>query len=126
MGILFPVAIPLAHNLGAPLPSAIGAILTGALFGDHCSPISDTTVLSSMFAASDHVDHVNTQIPYAVLAGSIATLLFLASGYGVPALPALAVGFVVLVGSAYVLSEHVSLGGLTVYDNDADLGVSDD
>ena len=126
MGILFPVAIPLAHTLGAPLPSAIGAILTGALFGDHCSPISDTTVLSSMFAASDHVDHVNTQIPYAVLAGAIATLLFLASGYGVPALPALAVGFVVLVGSAYVLSEHVSLGGLAVYDNDADLGVSDD
>lgn len=126
MGILFPVAIPLAYSLGAPLPSAIGAILTGALFGDHCSPISDTTVLSSMFAASDHVDHVNTQIPYALLAGSIATLLFLASGYGVPAVPALAVGFITLVGGAYVLSEHVDVGRVTVYDNDADLGVSED
>ncbi|WP_435196067.1 Na+/H+ antiporter NhaC family protein [Natronomonas sp. EA1] len=126
MGILFPVAIPLAFNLGAPLPSAIGAILTGALFGDHCSPISDTTVLSSMFAASDHVDHVNTQIPYAVLAGLIATLLFLASGYGLPAFPALAIGLVLLVGGAYVFSEHVDLGRVTVYDTDGDLGVSDD
>ena len=126
MGILFPVAIPLAHSLGAPLPSAIGAILTGALFGDHCSPISDTTVLSSMFAASDHVDHVNTQIPYALLAGSIATLLFLASGYGLPALPALAIGFVLLVTGAYALSEHADVGRVTVYDNDADLGVAED
>ncbi len=125
MGILFPVAVPLAHSLGAPLAAAIGAILTGSLFGDHCSPISDTTVLSSMFAASDHVDHVNTQIPYAVLAGSIATLLFLASGYGLSALPALAVGFAALVGGAYVLSEHVDVGRVTVYDNDADLGVDD-
>ncbi|WP_267640004.1 Na+/H+ antiporter NhaC family protein [Haloarchaeobius amylolyticus] len=126
MGILFPVAVPLAYQLGAPLPSAIGAILTGALFGDHCSPISDTTVLSSMFAASDHVDHVNTQIPYAVLAGVIATLLFLASGYGLPAVPALLIGLVLLVGGAYTLSEHVDVGRFTVYDNDADLGVSDD
>jgi Na+/H+ antiporter NhaC len=126
MGILFPVAIPLAHSLGAPLPSAIGAILTGALFGDHCSPISDTTVLSSMFAASDHVDHVNTQIPYALLAGSIATLLFLASGYGLPALPALAIGFVLLVTGAYALSEHADVGRVTVYDNDADLGVAEE
>ncbi|MDG5775034.1 Na+/H+ antiporter NhaC family protein [Haloarculaceae archaeon H-GB2-1] len=126
MGILFPVAIPLAYTLGAPLPSAIGAILTGALFGDHCSPISDTTVLSSMFAASDHVDHVNTQIPYAGLAGVIATGLFLASGYGLPPVPGLGIGLVVLVGGAYVLSEHVDLGGVSVYENDADLGVGDD
>jgi len=126
MGILFPVAVPLAHSLGAPLPSAIGAILTGSLFGDHCSPISDTTVLSSMFAASDHVDHVNTQIPYALLAGAIATLLFLASGFGVPALPALLVGFAGLVGGAYLLSEHFDVGRFTVYDTDADLGVSED
>ncbi|WP_435318786.1 Na+/H+ antiporter NhaC family protein [Haloarchaeobius sp. TZWSO28] len=126
MGILFPVAIPLAFNLGAPLPSAIGAILTGALFGDHCSPISDTTVLSSMFAASDHVDHVNTQIPYAVLAGSIATILFLGSGYGLPAVPALLIGFILLVGGAYVLSEHIDVARFSMYDNDADLGVSDD
>lgn len=79
MGILFPVAVPLAHTLGTPM--AIGAILTGSLFGDHCSPISDTTVMSSIFAASDHVDHVDTHIPYAMVAAGIATLSFLVSGY---------------------------------------------
>jgi Na+/H+ antiporter NhaC len=117
MGILFPVAVPLAFQLGAPLPAAIGAILTGSLFGDHCSPISDTTVLSSMFAASDHIDHVNTQIPYALLAGSLATLLFLAGGYGVPVLPVLLVGLVALLTATYVLSEHVDVGAVSVYES---------
>jgi Na+/H+ antiporter NhaC len=126
MGILFPVVVPLAHTLGAPLPAAIGSILTGALFGDHCSPISDTTVLSSMFAASDHVDHVNTQLPYALLAGVVGTGLFLASGFGAPVFPTLAAGLVVLVGAAYLLSEYVDVGRLTVYDSDTDLGVGDD
>ncbi|RBI64335.1 Na+/H+ antiporter NhaC family protein [halophilic archaeon] len=108
MGILFPVAVPLAHTIGTPLAMAIGAILTGSLFGDHCSPISDTTVLSSMFAASDHVDHVNTQIPYAVLAAGVATLAFLVSGYtGVSVGVVLTVGVGLLVGATYVLSEHV-------------------
>ncbi|WP_336035762.1 Na+/H+ antiporter NhaC family protein [Halobacterium yunchengense] len=117
MSIIFPVAVPLAVEIGGPLPAAVGAILTGSLFGDHCSPISDTTVLSSMFAASDHVDHVNTQIPYAVLAGSVATLLFLAAGYGTPVWAALAVGVVAVVAGAYVLSEQVDVGAVTVYEN---------
>ncbi|WP_254543905.1 Na+/H+ antiporter NhaC family protein [Halomarina pelagica] len=116
MAILFPVAIPLAANLGAPLPSAVGAILTGAIFGDHCSPISDTTVMSSMFAASDHVDHVNTQIPYAVLAGGVATVLFLAAGFGVSVWAALAGGVVLLLLGAYALAEHVDVSAVTVYD----------
>lgn len=118
MGIIFPVAIPLAHNLGAPMAVTIGAILTGSLFGDHCSPISDTTVLSSMFAASDHVDHVNTQIPYAVLAGSIATVLFLVSGtMGPPVVGLLAAGLALLAGSAYVLSEHFEVRLPAVFDS---------
>ena len=120
MGIMFPVAVPLAYNLGAPLPGAIGAILTGSLFGDHCSPISDTTVLSSMFAGSDHVDHVNTQIPYAVLAGSIATVLFLVSGYGVSAVPLLAGGVVVLFAAAYYLSERTETTVPTAFSTSSD------
>ena len=67
MAILLPTVVPLAHELGgmaiAVLVSA--AVLDGAIFGDHCSPISDTTVLSSIAAGCDHIDHVRTQIPYA-------------------------------------------------------------
>ena len=55
----------------------VGAVLEGAIFGDHCSPISDTTVLSSVASGSDHVDHVRTQAPYALLVGSVA----LGAGY---------------------------------------------
>jgi Na+/H+ antiporter NhaC len=69
MGILMPLAIPLAAAL-SPDPNFVvmsaGAVLTGAIFGDHCSPISDTTILSSMGAASDHLDHTKTQLPYAI------------------------------------------------------------
>lgn len=120
MGIMFPVAVPLAFNLGAALPGAIGAILTGSLFGDHCSPISDTTVLSSMFAGADHVDHVNTQIPYAVLCGTIGTALFVASGYGVSPPPLLLAGVVALVVLAYGLSEHTTVTMPRVFGSDAD------
>ncbi|MFB6127910.1 MAG: Na+/H+ antiporter NhaC family protein [Halolamina sp.] len=120
MGILFPVAIPLGHALGAPLAPAIAAILTGALFGDHCSPISDTTVMSSMFAASDHVDHVNTQIPYAVLAGVVATGLFLMAGYGTPAVVALPVGLGAVAGVTYLLSEELAIEVPSAYDSEAD------
>ena len=120
MGILFPVAIPLGHALGAPLAPAIAAILTGALFGDHCSPISDTTVMSSMFAASDHVDHVNTQIPYAVLAGIVATGLFLMAGYGVPAYIALPIGLAAVGSVTYLLSEQLSVEVPSSYGSKAD------
>jgi Na+/H+ antiporter NhaC len=64
--ILMPVAIPMAVALGAPVHVTIGAVLSGGIFGDHCSPISDTTILSSMGAACDHIDHVKTQLPYAI------------------------------------------------------------
>lgn len=121
MGILFPVAVPLAHTLGAPIAPAIGAILTGSLFGDHCSPISDTTVLSSMFAASDHVDHVNTQIPYAALAAAVATFSFLAAGYtDIPVGVLLIVGGGIVAGTCYALSEFVgatdSVGVAQMFD----------
>ncbi|MFC6732256.1 MULTISPECIES: Na+/H+ antiporter NhaC family protein [unclassified Haladaptatus] len=108
MGILFPVAVPLAVELNATLTLAIAAILTGSLFGDHCSPISDTTVMSSMFAASDHVDHVATQMPYAILAAVVGTLGFLVSGYtALSPWVTLAVGTTIMGLSAYLLSEYV-------------------
>ncbi|RME50512.1 MAG: Na+/H+ antiporter NhaC family protein, partial [Deltaproteobacteria bacterium] len=79
MGILFPIVVPLAHHL-APgneliLVGTISSILAGSVFGDHCSPISDTTIMSSMASSSDHIDHVKTQIPYALLAGIVGMIL---------------------------------------------------
>ncbi|HVS11882.1 MAG TPA: Na+/H+ antiporter NhaC family protein [Planctomycetota bacterium] len=94
MSILLPLVVGLAYNLGQDSAAAavaaggtaafdghllmvmsIGAVLEGSIFGDHCSPISDTTVLSSTATASDHIDHVRTQIPYAVLAMGAALLV---------------------------------------------------
>ena len=59
---------------------AVAASLGGGLFGDHCSPISDTSVISSMASASDHIDHVKTQLPYAIFLGIITTILYLIIG----------------------------------------------
>jgi Na+/H+ antiporter NhaC len=64
----------------APLYLTIGAVLSGGLFGDHTSPISDTTVLSSIGADCPHIDHVTTQFYYALLTGSVALLTFVAAG----------------------------------------------
>lgn len=76
MAILIPTVVPLAHALGG-LPLTIlaaAAVLDGAIFGDHCSPISDTTVMSSIASSCDHIDHVKTQLPYALTTMSLAGL----------------------------------------------------
>ncbi len=76
MAILLPTTIPLAHTLGG-MPIAVlvaAAVLDGAIFGDHCSPISDTTVLSSIASSCDHLDHVKTQFPYALGTMVVAAL----------------------------------------------------
>ena len=79
-GIMLPIAIPAGAALGLDTPLVLGAVLSGGIFGDHCSPISDTTIIASMASGSDLVDHVNTQLPYALLGGGAAVLLFLAAG----------------------------------------------
>ncbi len=79
--IMIPIAIPMAQHLGVNPYIAIAAVLSGGVFGDHSSPISDTTIISSMASASDHVDHVKTQLPYALLAGGITAFLFLITGF---------------------------------------------
>ncbi|MFT6706889.1 MAG: tetracycline resistance efflux pump, partial [Flavobacteriales bacterium] len=68
------------REMDAPVLVTIAAALGGGIFGDHCSPISDTTILSSMASACDHIDHVRTQLPYALLAGGIAALCYLVTG----------------------------------------------
>lgn len=106
MGILMPLAIPLASAVGVGVGLSgdefhnymivnIAAVLTGAIFGDHCSPISDTTILSSMGAGCNHIDHVQTQMPYALSVGIIAVLLgFVPTAFGLSVWVALPVGLV--------------------------------
>jgi tetracycline resistance efflux pump len=78
--IMIPIAIPIATTLGFSVPLFLGAAISGAIFGDHASPISDTTVVASMASATDHIDHVRTQLPYALLAAAIAATMFLIAG----------------------------------------------
>lgn len=104
MAITMPIAVPLALSLGVPLPLAISAVLTGSVMGDHCSPISDTTIMSSMFSGSDHMDHVKTQIPYAFTASGVAMLAYLAAGTGMSVALILPLGIVLVVILLYLFS----------------------
>lgn len=79
--LMIPLAVPLAHSIGAHLPLVVSAVLGGGVFGDHCSPISDTTIVASMAAACDHIDHVNTQLPYALFTATGALILYLIMGF---------------------------------------------
>ena len=79
--IMIPIGIPIVDLMGANIFLTIGSMLSGGIWGDHCSPISDTTIIASMASASDHIDHVRTQLPYAVIAGAVAVVGYLAAGY---------------------------------------------
>jgi Na+/H+ antiporter NhaC len=104
MGIVVPIVIPLGVSVGVSLPLVISSVLTGAVMGDHCSPISDTTVMSSTFAGSDHIDHVRTQFPYALTAALIAVICYLLAGFGIPVIVVLVIGVVLLYFLVYILS----------------------
>ncbi|SFC16018.1 Na+/H+ antiporter NhaC family protein [Pseudoalteromonas denitrificans] len=78
--ILIPLAVPLIHTLGLPPSLVISAVLGGGIFGDHCSPISDTTAVSAIASGCDLLEHVKTQLPYALFAGLLACICYLISG----------------------------------------------
>ncbi len=108
MSILTPIVIPLvfgtARSAGISigeiepiLLASIAAILSGAVFGDHCSPISDTTIMSSMASAADHIDHVRTQLPYALTVGAVSLVFgYLFTAMGIHTLVSLLAGFIFL------------------------------
>ena len=84
--ICMPIALPLAFSMtGGVLNNTVVAVFAavagGGVFGDHCSPLSDTTILSSMGSASDHLDHVRTQLPYALTCGALAAIVYLIVGF---------------------------------------------
>jgi Na+/H+ antiporter NhaC len=78
--IMLAIALEVQAAVGGSQELVIAAVLGGGVFGDHCSPISDTTIVSSMASASDHIDHVRTQLPYALTAGLIAALFYAMAG----------------------------------------------
>jgi Na+/H+ antiporter NhaC len=114
MAILTPLAVPLALVSAADDPGILAAtvatILGGSVFGDHCSPISDTTILSSMASGCDHVDHVRTQLPYALFSAAIAVFV----GYlpfaviGVPPWVLLLIGIAVIAGWVRIVGRPIS------------------
>jgi len=119
MAIMMPLVIPLAHTLclDAGLQSseleiilhgAISSVLAGAVFGDHCSPISDTTILSSMASACDHIDHVRTQLPYALLVAVVGMLAGdIPTAYGVSPWISIALGTVIMVAVLFIVGKNV-------------------
>ncbi|MBN2659000.1 MAG: Na+/H+ antiporter NhaC family protein [Spirochaetales bacterium] len=108
MAILMPIAIPLGLTLGSPMSPVIASVLTGSIFGDHCSPISDTTILSSMASGCDHIDHVKTQIPYALLGAVVAGLVgFLPAGFGVSSFVTIPAGIVLIIAVFLIIGKKV-------------------
>ena len=122
MGILMPLVLPLTWSLGdtAGLDSAatqtliyssVSAVLAGAVWGDHCSPISDTTILSSLACHCDHVTHVNTQLPYALVVGGLSVLAMIASAViGLPVWMIYPLAMAVMVGIVYRFGKPVRFG----------------
>ena len=80
-GILVPIALPLAIALEIPPALALAAVMGGGVFGDHCSPISDTSIIASFASGCDHISHVRTQLPYALIGALAATLLYAGAGF---------------------------------------------
>ncbi|MCF7935307.1 MAG: Na+/H+ antiporter NhaC family protein [Synergistales bacterium] len=121
MAVLMPIVVPLAYTVSqnagvdpmqAIIPT-IGAVFGGAVWGDHCSPISDTTVMSSMFTGSDHMDHVNSQAPYALVSAAGALAGYAGVALGLPVLVDLLIGIAVALGIFWIISSKVDDGTTT-------------
>ena len=112
MSILMPLAIPLGWAVSSGDMSftivCTSGVLTGAIFGDHCSPISDTTILSSMGTSCNHIDHVQTQIYYAIFVACVAIFIgYIPAGLGIPWYISLIVGVIVMYIGLKILGEKV-------------------
>jgi Na+/H+ antiporter NhaC len=120
IGIVMPIVLPLSwgvlaqNGLGSPTDlhpiylAVVASVLAGSIWGDHSSPISDTTILSSMSASCDHLEHVRTQMPYALTVGAVALFVgVLPVGYGVPVWIGLVVSSAAVVGLPFVVGRDI-------------------
>jgi Na+/H+ antiporter NhaC len=103
-GILIPIVVAVFQN-GDPqmMIMSISACMAGAVCGDHCSPISDTTIMASAGAQCEHVNHVTTQLPYAVLAAVVSFVTYIVAGFVKSAWIALPVGIVLMLAVLFAL-----------------------
>lgn len=112
--IMIPIAIPMANELDMSLALAIGASISGGLFGDHCSPISDTSIMSSTGAAADHMEHIRTQLPYALIIALSAASGFLMTGFTENSILGIITTAAVLVGILFTLNRRAKSKDKTV------------
>ena len=107
--ILIPIIVSVCEQIAPELIIiSIAATLAGSVLGDHCSPISDTTILSSTGAGCNHMDHVSTQIPYVAVVGICCLIGYLVAGFTRNLILTLGVSIVLLIGSLFVL-HHISV-----------------
>ena len=113
MGILMPLAVPLAYAINPDMSFIVACtsgVLTGAIFGDHCSPISDTTILSSTGAGCDHIEHVRTQIWYSLFVGAITIIFgYIPAGFGESIWIILPVAIIALIAITFMVSKKIEL-----------------
>jgi Na+/H+ antiporter NhaC len=119
MAIIIPTAVPIAfaldgHTYGLTTTITLGAILDGAIFGDHCSPISDTTIISSIASRCDHIQHVRTQLPYSLFVAVLALLCgYIPAALGLPPLLSFAIAITVMVIVFLTLPHMIPKSSLT-------------
>ena len=105
-GILIPIVVDVFANSNPELMIiSISACMAGAVCGDHCSPISDTTIMASAGAQCNHVNHVTTQLPYAIFAAVISFITYIVAGFTQNAFISLAIGLVLLLGALFIMKK---------------------
>ena len=105
-GILIPIVVAIFAKTNHELMiMSISACMAGAVCGDHCSPISDTTIMASAGAQCDHVNHVSTQLPYAMTVAVVTFVTYIISGFVQNAWIALPIGIVLMIGTLLVLKK---------------------
>ena len=104
-GILIPIVIAVFEPGSTLLTIGISACLAGAVCGDHCSPISDTTIMASAGAQCDHLNHVATQLPYAITVAAVSFVSFIIAGFVQNAIICLVIGAVLRIGTLFVLKK---------------------
>ena len=106
-GILIPIVLPIFANDSTLLTIGISACLAGAVAGDHCSPISDTTVMASAGANMNHIEHVNTQLPYVITVSVVSFVMFIIAGFVQNAAICLPIGIVLVIATLLVLKATI-------------------